>query len=232
MWDSEQKFSQYLINRLKNEGFVCNRIESHGTINGLPDMFVQGHGMDTFIELKNMKNVSVNDERIKVPWRPGQVAWSVTYRNCHTYSINGFYITRCSWTFIGCNDGIIALPMYYNFMLNEVNTSNIKYTIDNRTRIKDVLMAHSQLVMPALCPGERRMYDFVCDIARCYQYTFAGPVESDIDWPDTEVVAQSVDMDIEELDGRAPTDFDDCKVLSLKIAAVIYACYDNWLLNK
>ena len=80
MWESEQKFSHYLIQRLKGEGFICNRIETHGTLNGMPDMFVQGNGMDTFIELKNMKKASVNDERLKVQWRPGQVAWATVYQ--------------------------------------------------------------------------------------------------------------------------------------------------------
>lgn len=232
MWESEQKFSHALIKLLKSEGFVCNRIESHGTLNGMPDMFVQGHGMDTFIEFKNMKNASVNDERLKVSWRPGQVAWSVTYRNCHTYSINGFFITRCSWTFIGCNDGIIALPMWSNFMLNEVNTSDIKYIIDKHTKIKDILMAHSQLVMPSLCPSDLSMRGFIHDIALQYQYLFAGSAIDMVDWPDIEVVAQSIDMSIKELNNRAPADFNDCKVLSLKIASVIYSCYDSWLLNK
>lgn len=232
MWESEQKFSRYLIQRLKDEGFVCNRIETHGTINGMPDMFVQGHGIDTFIELKNMKKVSVNDERFKVPWRPGQVAWATVYRNTHTYNVNGFDITRCSWTFIGCNDGIIALPMWSNFMFNEVNASDIRYTIDKCTKIKDILMAHSQLVMPVLCPSDIGMYKFICDTALQYQYLFAGSDESYIDWPDVHVVSRSIGMHSEELYGWAPADYDDCKVLSSKIASVIYSCYDSWLLNK
>ena len=232
MWESEQKFSQYLIGRLKNEGFVCNRIETHGTLNGMPDMFVQGHGMDTFIELKNMKKSSVNDERFKVQWRPGQVAWSTVYRNTHTYSVNGFSITRCSWTFIGCSDGIIALPMCSNFMLNEVNISDTRYIIDKCTKIKDILMAHSQLVMPSLCPNSLSMRSFIHDTALQYQYLFAGSAVDMVDWPDTEVVARSIDMSSKELYGWAPADFNDCRVLSSKIASVIYSCYDNWLLNK
>ena len=232
MWESEQKFSHYLIQRLKGEGFICNRIETHGTLNGMPDMFVQGNGMDTFIELKNMKKASVNDERLKVQWRPGQVAWATVYRNNHNYNVNGFDIARCSWTFIGCSDGIIALPMLSNFMLNEVNASDIKYIIDRQTKIKDILMAHSQLVMPSLCPGNLSMRSFIHDIALQYQYLFAGTAESYIDWPDAEVVARSIDIHSKELYGFAPADFNDCKVLSAKIAAVIYSCYDNWLLNK
>lgn len=232
MWESEQKFSRYLIGRLKNEGFMCSRIETHGTLNGMPDMFVQGHGMDTFIELKNVKNIYVNDERFKVPWRPGQVAWATVYRNTHSYNVNGFDITRCSWTFIGCSDGVIALPMWYNFMLNEVNTSYIKYIIDRHTKIKDILMAHSQLVMPSLCPGNLSMRGFIHDTALQYQYLFAGSAVDMVDWPDTEVVARSIDMCSKELYGRAPADYNDCKVLSAKIASVIYSCYDNWLLNK
>lgn len=232
MWESEQKFSRYLIQRLKNEGFVCNRIETHGTLNGMPDMFVQGHGMDTFIELKNMKKSSVNDERFKVPWRPGQVAWATIYRNTHMHNINGFDITRCSWTFIGCSDSIIALPMWSNFMLNEVNSTNIKYIINEHAKIKDILMAHSQLVMPSLCPSGLSMRSFIHDTALQYQYLFSGSAVDMVDWPDTEVVARSIDMSSKELYGWAPADFNDCRVLSSKIASVIYSCYDNWLLNR
>lgn len=232
MWENEQKFSRYLIQRLKNECFICNRIETHGTLNGMPDMFVQGHGIDTFIELKNMKKVSVNDKRFKVPWRPGQVVWATVYRNTHKYNVNGFDITRCSWTFIGCNDGIIALPMWSNFMLNEVNVLDIRYTIDRCTKIKDLLMAHSQLVMPSLCPSGLSMRSFIHDTALQYQYLFAGSAVDMIDWPDTEVLARSIDMRSKELYGFAPADYDDCKVLSSKIASVIYSCYDSWLLNK
>lgn len=232
MWESEQKFSQYLIGRLKDEGFICNRIETHGTLNGMPDMFVQGHGMDTFIELKIMKKVSVNGERFRVPWRPGQVAWATVYRNTHMHNVNGFGITRCSWTFIGCSDVIIALPMWSNFMLNEVNASDIKYIIDRQTKIKDILMAHSQLVMPSLCPGNLSMRSFIHDTALQYQYMFADSAVDMVDWPDTEVVARSIGMSSKELYDFAPADFNDCRVLSSKIASVIYSCYDNWLLNK
>ena len=232
MWESEQKFSHYLIKRLKDEGFTCNRIETHGTLNGMPDMFVQGHGMDTFIELKNMKNISVNDERFKVQWRPGQVAWATIYRNTHMHDVNGFDTTRCSWTFIGCSDGIIALPMWSNFMLNEVNLFDIRYTIDRCTKIKDLLMAHSQLVMPSLCPSGLSMRSFIYDTALQYQYLFAGSAVDMVDWPDVNIIARSIDMHSKELNGFAPADYDYCKVLSSKIASVIYSCYDNWLLNK
>lgn len=232
MWESEQKFSRYLIQRLNDEGFICNRIETHGTLNGMPDMFVQGHGMDTFIELKNMKKSSVNDERFKVPWRPGQVAWATVYRNTHMYNVNGFTIARCSWTFIGCSDGIIALPMCSNFMLNEVNDTDIKYIIDRQTKIKDILMAHSQLVMPSLCPNDLRMRSFIYYTVLQYQYLFAGSAVDMIDWPDVDVIARSIDMSSKELYDWAPADFNDCRILSSKIASVIYSCYDNWLLNK
>lgn len=232
MWESEQKFSHYLIGRLKNEGFVCNRLETHGTLNGMPDMFIQGNEIDTFIELKNMKKVSVNDERLKVSWRPGQVAWATVYRNAHMYSINGFNITKCSWTFIGCSDDIIALPMWSNFMLNEVNESDIKYIIDKHTKIKDILMTHSQLVMPSVCPSNLSMHSFIYNTALQYQYLFAGSAESYVDWPATEVISSAIGVSLKELNDRAPADFNDCKMLSSKIASAIYSCYENWQLNK
>lgn len=232
MWENEKMFSRYLIERLKRNSFVCNRIETHGTLNGMPDMFVQGHGMDTFIELKNMKNVSVNDENIKVSWRPGQVAWATVYRNTHLYNIKDFDIIKCSWTFIGCKDGVLAVPMCRHFENNMLKNSDVKFRISKDENIRDILMAHSQLVMPVICPGEWSMYDFIYNVARNYQYMFAGTAESDIDWPCTEIIAQSIGLSFSELKENAPADYYKVMNLSYHIASVIYSCYDNWQLNK
>jgi len=232
MWENEQKFSHYLIDRLKKEGFVCNRIETHGTLNGMPDLFVQGNGMDTFIELKNMKKASVNDKQWKIPWRPGQVAWAAVYRNNHLNVYKDVNMYKVSWTLIGCSDGILAIPMCSNYLLNTVTEKDTAYVIGKEDRIRDILGAHSQLAMPALCPGERRMYDFLEDIARAYCCAIAGPAEANVDWPDREVLAQSVGISSKELSGFAPADYDRCRTISAKIASVIYSCYDSYLLNK
>lgn len=231
MWDSEKKFSQYLIARLKGEGFVCSRIETHGTLNGMPDMFVQGNGIDTFIELKNMKSASVNDKKWKVQWRPGQVAWAAVYRNSHLNCYRDVDMYRVTWTFIGCSDGIVAVPMCSNFLLNTVTEKDIAYVIRKGDSIVDILGAHSQVVMPVLCPGERRMYDFLGDIARAYCYSFAGPAEADVDWPDKEVLAHSIGMGSKELSGNAPADYDECRRISFMVASVVWSCWTSHRAN-
>lgn len=231
MWDSEQKFSKYLIAKLKSEGFVCNRIETHGTLNGMPDLFVQGNGMDTFIELKNDRKTSIHDSKWKVAWRPGQLAWAAVYRNSHLNCYKDVDLYKVSWTFIGCSDGVVAVPMCSNFMLNTVTEKDIIYIIGKGDRISDILGAHSQLAMPVLCPGERRMYDFLGDIARAYCYSFAGPAEADVDWPDREVLAHSIGMSLEELSGPAPADYDRCKVISAMVAGVVWSCWDSYWRN-
>lgn len=235
MWDSEQKFSHYLTDRLKKEGFVCNRIETHGTLNGMPDMFVQGNGMDTFIELKNMKKASVNDGKWKIPWRPGQLAWAAVYRNSHHTCYKDVDMYKVSWTLIGCSDGILAIPMNGSYLLNTVTEKDTAYVIGKGDRIRDILGAHSQLAMPALCPGERRMYDFLEDIARAYCCVFAGSVgiaEADVDWPDREVLAQSIGISSKELSGFAPADYNKCRIISAMVASVVWSCWDSYRINN
>ena len=110
MWDSESKFSTYLHRRLNAEGMYVHRLESHGTGNGLPDMFVMGHGDDFFLELKNDKKMTVakaKAEGIKVDWRPGQQAWALTYRQRHATLEGG----KLSATIVGVQDGILLIPM-------------------------------------------------------------------------------------------------------------------------
>lgn len=114
MWDNENKFSTYLYRRLNAEGMYVHRLESHGTGNGLPDMFIMGHGDDFFLELKNDKKITVakaKAEGIKVDWRPGQQAWAMTYKQRHATLEGG----KLSATIVGVKDGILLIPMRQMF---------------------------------------------------------------------------------------------------------------------
>ena len=137
MWDSESKFSTYLYRRLNAEGIYVHRLESHGTGNGLPDMFVMGHGDDFFLELKNDKKMTVAKamaEGIKVDWRPGQQAWALTYKQRHATLEGG----KMSATIVGVQDGILLIPMRQMFNNNIVLPAYI-FHITERDCIFDML---------------------------------------------------------------------------------------------
>lgn len=103
MYKTEHEFSKSLSDRLAKAGLMVTRIESHNTGNGIPDMFVCGRGLDTWLELKNDPKLSVKDKVIKVAWRPGQVAWMYTYFQKHR--------TKSCLTLVAASDGIFIIPM-------------------------------------------------------------------------------------------------------------------------
>ena len=103
MYKTEHEFSKSLSDRLAKAGLMATRIESHNTGNGIPDMFVCGRGLDTWLELKNDPKLSVKDKVIKVAWRPGQVAWMYTYFQKHR--------TKSCLTLVAASDGIFIIPM-------------------------------------------------------------------------------------------------------------------------
>ena len=107
MYRTEAEFSKALTARLKREHIRVTRIESHGTGNGIPDMFVDGRGVDTFLELKNDPTHSINSKNIKVAWRPGQKAWMFEYFTKHT--------TKSCLTLVAYKDGVAIIPMTSTF---------------------------------------------------------------------------------------------------------------------
>ena len=120
MYKTEHEFSKSLSDRLAKAGLMVTRIESHNTGNGIPDMFVCGHGLDTWLELKNDPKLSVKDKVIKVAWRPGQVAWMYTYFQKHR--------TKNCLTFVTVSDGIFIIPMTATFKDHVVyNPQSIVY---------------------------------------------------------------------------------------------------------
>lgn len=123
MYKTENDFSKALTNKLNRFGMRITRIESHGTSNGIPDMFIDGHGFDCFVELKNDKKVSIKDKIIKVQWRPGQQAWMYEYFLKHKHS-------KCCLTIISCTDGWFIIPMtgiYKDNIICNANKFGISY---------------------------------------------------------------------------------------------------------
>ena len=120
MYKTEHDFSKSLSDRLAKAGLMVTRIESHNTGNGIPDIFVCGRGLDTWLELKNDTKLSINDKVIKVAWRPGQVAWMYTYFQKHR--------TKSCLTLVAASDGIFIIPMTATFKDHTVyNPQSISY---------------------------------------------------------------------------------------------------------
>lgn len=120
MYKTEHEFSKSLSDRLAKARLMVTRIESHNTGNGIPDMFVCGRGLDTWLELKNDTKLSIRDKVIKVAWRPGQVAWMYTYFQKH--------LTKCCLTLVAASDGIFIIPMTMPFKDHTVyNPQGISY---------------------------------------------------------------------------------------------------------
>lgn len=120
MYKTEHDFSKSLSDRLAKARLMVTRIESHNTGNGIPDIFVCGRGLDTWLELKNDTKLSIKDKAIKVAWRPGQVAWMYTYFQKHR--------TKNCLTLVAASDGIFIIPMTSAFKDHIVlNPQSISY---------------------------------------------------------------------------------------------------------
>ena len=136
MYKTEHEFSRSFSDRLAKAKLMVTRIESHGTGNGIPDMFVCGMGLDTWLELKNDPKLSIKDKQIKVAWRPGQIAWMYTYFQKH--------LTKCCLTLVAVSDGIFIIPMTSAFKDHIVlNPQSISYDDLRWINIARVLEAMS-----------------------------------------------------------------------------------------
>ena len=136
MYKTEHDFSKSFSDRLAKARLMVTRIESHNTGNGIPDMFVCGRGLDTWLELKNDPKLSIKDKAIKVAWRPGQVAWMYTYFQKHMFK-------NCL-TIVAASDGIFIVPMTTAFKDHIVlNPQSISYEDLKWINIARVLEAMS-----------------------------------------------------------------------------------------
>lgn len=142
MYNTERTFSVAFCSMLKKAGMFVTRIESHGTGNGIPDLFVTGTGWDCWIELKNMPDKSIYSKVLTVPWRPGQVAWMFRYFNT--------ICTHNCLTIVACCDGVIIVPMIYLFKENKVyNPIGITWKDWNKINVQRVLKAMSTYIVGA-----------------------------------------------------------------------------------
>lgn len=140
MYNTEHAFNVAFCSRLKKFGMFVTRIESHGTGNGIPDLFVAGMGWDCWIELKNMPDKSIYSKVLTVPWRPGQVAWMFQYFN-----------TVCMYnclTIVACCDGVIIIPMIHAFKERKVyDPIGITWKDWNTVNLQTVLRAMSTYII-------------------------------------------------------------------------------------
>lgn len=136
MYKTEHDFSKSLSDKLAKARLMVTRIESHNTGNGIPDIFVCGCGLDTWLELKNDPKLSIKDKVIKVAWRPGQIAWMHTYFQKHM-------LNNCL-TLVAASDGIFIIPMINTFKDHMVyNPQSISYEDLGWINIPRVLTAMS-----------------------------------------------------------------------------------------
>lgn len=135
MFDTEAKFYDWLRNKVH---LVYTRIESHGTGNGIPDIYATGNKHDVWIELKNDKTLQKKNN-VRVQWRPGQQAWMVNY----SYAMHN----RCCITLVSCKDSILLVR-------NVLHYSNNKVDVRQGTALwvpKEKLTAQLLLDMSDLC---------------------------------------------------------------------------------
>lgn len=149
MYKTEHDFSKSLLDRLAKARLMITRIESHNTGNGIPDVFVCGRGLDTWLELKNDPKLSIKDKIIKVAWRPGQLAWMYTYFQKHR--------TKNCLTIVAASDGIFVIPMTEIFTNRTVyNPNSISYEDLKWIDICRVLTAMSTYWVK--CSDDNRTY--------------------------------------------------------------------------
>ena len=139
MYNTEHDFSKALCSKLKKARTFITRIESHGTSNGIPDLFVAGVGWDCWIELKNMPDKSIYSKVLTVPWRPGQIPWALQYFNT--------VCTHNCLTIVACCDGVVIIPMICAFEKHKVyNPIGITWKDWSRINVPRVLNAMSTFI--------------------------------------------------------------------------------------
>lgn len=113
---NEQQFSRSIMKKFNSLGYDCTRIESHTTGVGIPDLFIQGHGTDQWIELKCDMKQNINQDKFNVPWRPGQQAWMMRYIMHHAKQ-------KCGVTLMRVEGGIVVIAHVKVFKNNIIYTT-------------------------------------------------------------------------------------------------------------
>lgn len=110
---TEAQFYKELKKELNSRGLDTIRLESHTTQVGIPDVFIQGHGIDVFVELKVI-NTKVESFSGLVPWRPGQQSFARNYylrHNCEKFVLS----------LIRFEDALVVIPVYKLYKNNKID---------------------------------------------------------------------------------------------------------------
>jgi hypothetical protein len=106
---NEAAFSKHLCEHLSQCGYLVQRVESHETGRGIPDVYVGVPEHQYWIELKRIKTKKPRAGGFLVPWRPGQQRWMYQH----------YRITKVPcFTFIAFDDCIVALAHTRLFQKN------------------------------------------------------------------------------------------------------------------
>lgn len=116
-YKNEAMFSRAVCEELRKKGYFVQRIESHETGKGIPDIYaISPTGQAVWIELKRAhKNSPVVED--KVQWRPGQQAWlhTVTRRK------------QLAVTLVCYNDCIALIKHEHIYTDNIVSSASMCY---------------------------------------------------------------------------------------------------------
>lgn len=123
---TENQFSNSLLRKLKRKGIDCTRIESHGTGNGIPDLFIQGNGWDCWLELKCDDKQNIYQPSFNVAWRPGQQAWMMNYYIHHENK-------KCCYTLMHVTGGMVLIPHTKIYKNNKAALIDVTVINDDRT---------------------------------------------------------------------------------------------------
>jgi hypothetical protein len=130
VYNSEAGFSSALLTALKAKAkrLLIQRIESGETARGIPDLYIRNKKREYWIELKNVKCMSVYDNHWIIPWRPGQKAWAIAYARASGLS---------SYTIVALKDGYLIISMDPSQRFNH----NMVYTTQciRMTTLQDVV---------------------------------------------------------------------------------------------
>lgn len=86
---NEAMFSRALCEHLRGKGWFIQRIESHETGKGIPDIYaIAPEGVAVWLELKRAHKKCPKEED-RIQWRPGQQAWlhTVTRRKQRAFTV-------------------------------------------------------------------------------------------------------------------------------------------------
>lgn len=113
---SESEVRAAFIRSIRPFGATIQAIESGGTGNGIPDVFVQYQGASAWIEFKIG---AVRSERVEIKFRPGQLAWMNGYEENGGVAILGIYLEETNkYYFI---HGVSNMKESYAFPFTEWN---------------------------------------------------------------------------------------------------------------